>query len=136
MAGDPNDPDAPGGSVSCTDTSFTENGASVNGGAIYAEGGGDLKLQGATFERNSAGDVDGKGGAVFSDRGVKNDISDSDFDGNSAGDGAAIACYGGDMSGLNVTNSVTSEVREQEQCGQYHSCLIWRSPFVRPSRES
>lgn len=108
MAADPDAPDAPGGSVTCTDSFFSDNGVGENGGAIYAEGGGDLNLEGNTFNRNEAGE--GRGGAVFSDRGVKNDFTNNAFDGNAAKDGAAIACYGGTMSGLNVTNSVTSEV--------------------------
>lgn len=111
MASDPDAPDAPGGSVTCTNSSFSDHGVSGGGGAIYAEGGGDLNLKGTEFSGNSAGEGDGRGGAVFSDQGVNNYFSDSSFDGNSAHDGGAIACYGGTMSGLNVTNSVTSEVR-------------------------
>lgn len=108
MAGDLDAPDASFGSVTCTDSYFSDNGVGENGGAIFAEGGGDLNLKGNTFERNEASD--GRGGAVFSDRGVKNDFTDNTFDANAAMDGAAIVCYGGTMSGLNVTNSVTSEV--------------------------
>lgn len=94
----------------CTDSSFSDHGVSGSGGAIYAEGAGKIDVQRSTFDRNSAGEADGRGGAIYSDRGVVNDLSDNSFDANSAHDGGAIACYGGTMRGLNVTNSVTSEV--------------------------
>lgn len=103
--------DAPdGSSVSSVDSSFYDHSVTGSGGAIYAEGDGTLDVSGNGFYRNSAGEDDGRGGAIFADRNVSVSIDDTVFAGNSAYDGAAIATWGGSMTGLNVTNCNTSEV--------------------------
>lgn len=106
MAGAPD-----GSSVSSVDTDFYDHSVTGSGGAIYAEGDGTLDVKGNGFYRNSADEGGGRGGAIYADRGVAVNVSDSDFIENSAYDAAAIASWGGTMTGLNVTDSTTSEVK-------------------------
>lgn len=121
---------ATSGALNVSGSSFTNNSASVHGGAIYVSGGGILNVNDSLFGRNTAdsrggaiylgtaarGRVEGStfaanaadayGGAIYNDGGNL-DIQASGFRGNSAGgDGAAIYNGGdGGQGALVITSS-------------------------------
>ena len=72
------------------DTTFTNNSAATDGGAVWTSVTGDTLIRGSTFTQNTAGDL---GGAVFSSNVNSGfEVDASRFDSNSvSGDGGAIS---------------------------------------------
>lgn len=91
-----------GGTLNIVDCSFANGGtATVNGGAIYSEP-GHVTISGSTFTDNRAG---AEGGAVAVENAVDGEgvtVSDSLFTGNSEAEGAAIS-VNGDFSAAIIT---------------------------------
>ena len=91
-----------GGTLNIVDCSFANGGtATIDGGAIYSEP-GHVTISGSTFTDNRAGD---EGGAVAVENAVDGEgvtVSDSLFTGNSEAEGAAIS-VNGDFSAAIIT---------------------------------
>lgn len=96
--------------MTVTDCVFEDNIVSKNGGAIYAQGAEKLTIRRNFFNGNNAGAFDGRGGAIYAGPDVTLWVFLNIFDDNSASEGAAIACCGGTIHGVEIFSSVTSAV--------------------------
>ncbi|MEI7556785.1 choice-of-anchor Q domain-containing protein [Candidatus Chlorohelix sp.] len=74
------------GTVAITNSTFSNNSATIDGGAIYNNS-GTVTVNNSTFSGNSA--TNGKGGAIYNNNGTLA-VSNSTFSGNSATTGGAI----------------------------------------------
>lgn len=102
------------GGLSISDSTFANNAAMENGGAIYNYG--KLKISKSKFAaNNSKGDYDG-GGAIFNDRNGNIDIEDSAFEDNKA------VCEGGAIhnrpyADMSIRNSIFKANRSDGYSG-------------------